>query len=819
MEIIGMRKKSESERQELPESINKKMNTDNVKNLGFIPGSSNIAIGSHNQIVILHVSEEKKLEESGNIKVDRLKDMVIANNGNIVTLEYLRGSFEDRVRKRTIGSEKLEDIIKVKGNKKGTGKTLKIAVTQDDKDPHVIILKKGKTSVKVATLQPRGSVIKQSPLFADFVQEIKAGRVNCVATCHQTSRFMVGGVRDANKGFVQFYELGEKGKLINDFLLESEVKCLAISHNDKYMVVGSSKNELLYYDLTKELADESTLLYSCEHSVTNIAISRDSDHIAVCSGKEVLIISVKNRKLMARLAHSGATSYVAISHSGKYIATAHEDGISVWPGTEVLGLKEEESKQETLANLFVSIVKKRTVSVSVYKLEKMLKSVTNLEEFKLVYTLVKAVLMEKEYYKDPLHKHVHNSLKELAINSGVSEDEIKSSNFIGSYEVALTTAMKDGMIKDTQRGSLAFLAQKNRLFNSIEFKKIQNEIKFLRDSVNLLHENFKNLADSITALKKALASQSKRNVAFSVIKVALMFFGDQLIEMVQNVFDLADFSKIAPIIFKGKIKTFLETNVKAIAKASLDPLIEEGIKKAGLDPDKFLNEWIDTAIKFNENSSRSLNLEPSDINFSEGVSVSIDQEQKGVNLKGSPRSMISSSSQSNTSITRETFRKSLQEFQEAFDTQDKFFDEYFEKNPSADRRTAIQCAEELREKYLRLENGLERLKNIPQEIKGMEYKDFEQELLKAACNLEKIEVSYAKTKPLPAQTTSQLVVELSQSPGIKSQSRLRHTSPLTGVGSSSTFASNSRSSSSSSSSSSASTMSSSNGPSVKVDGF
>ncbi len=159
----------------------------------------------------------------------------------------------------------------------------------------------------------------------------------------------------------------------------------------------------------------------------------------------------------------------------------------------------------------------------------------------------------------------------------------------------------------------------------------------------------------------------------------------------------------------------------------------------------------------------------------------IDQEQKKVNLNSgnSPRSTISSRSSSQqienihkkkscTLITREIFKKSLDEFQKAFETQDKFLDQYLEKNPS-DREIAIACAKDLRNQYLRLKSDLEHLKEAQEEIKEMECKAFEQELRVAAANIEKIEISYAKIKPLPIiKSTSESLAELSQSPGVKS---------------------------------------------------
>ena len=140
----------------------------------------------------------------------------------------------------------------------------------------------------------------------------------------------------------------------------------------------------------------------------------------------------------------------------------------------------------------------------------------------------------------------------------------------------------------------------------------------------------------------------------------------------------------------------------------------------------------------------------------------------------SPKTITSSS----TPITKKAFEKSLEEFQKTFDTQDKFLDQYLEENPS-DRQIAITCAKQLRDQYSRLKNDLERLKEVPQEIKEIEYKACEQALAVAAANLEKIEVSYAKINPPPVNSTPRSVAELSRSPGVKSPLHSSASSSLT----------------------------------------
>lgn len=247
--------------------------------------------------------------------------------------------------------------------------------------------------------------------------------------------------------------------------------------------------------------------------------------------------------------------------------------------------------------------------------------VKNLDQFKLPYTLANIKL--RQYAKDKeanrtkeeaIKKSVYQCLEGLITICIVKHNEKKEDEqFIKQYREALDDAFSKKFINKEQKRNLKEKALEEKIkesvFNDKRFTALQREVQALKGEVislkgrvGIVEDNVTVLAKDLNNLKKALEVKEKRQLASAIAKAAVGFLASPIVDLVTNVFDFSDISKLGITVLKIKEdewRSLVAKGADTVKGKIEDTVVKGALKKMDCDPDELIDLWVKATINLN----------------------------------------------------------------------------------------------------------------------------------------------------------------------------------------------------------------------------
>lgn len=309
-------------------------------------------------------------------------------------------------------------------------------------------------------------------------------------------------------------------------------------------------------------------------------------------------------------------SYVDISVDFQLITVRVAEGMEVWRFSEWLKLHQiesfitcdekqlsEEKNQESqlwICRRFLDVIEDPE-KFSFPLLGKMFDRVKDISEFKFPYTLANIELAQNLASKTAINALIYPVLERL------TESCVHGSIYIAQFKLLVDSVLEKGLITQGQLYKLNSDAEDNKTFSDERFKQLERNVEALKKEVDINRKNIENVSNSLNQLKMSLNQQRKRNMYFSVAKVALAFVGAAAIDFFSSIYDLSDLKEIGAAILKikpEKMGSLLAKGVTSIHE-NMDVPAAALIKQAGYDPDEFVNVWVSTFVTLETPTSQT----------------------------------------------------------------------------------------------------------------------------------------------------------------------------------------------------------------------
>lgn len=313
-------------------------------------------------------------------------------------------------------------------------------------------------------------------------------------------------------------------------------------------------------------------------------------------------------------------------------------------------------------------------------IKKMFSEVCSIIDFKYPYTLLNMAIssgiltVEK---KQNWHKEFYESLNWLAKNMAFNKEAL------ASYKLILTSAKKKRLITEHEFHMLDSEAEDCKTFADerfIDLKKqlmelqlqVQNlgtemrtKVQHLQNQVNTIQHNVQLIAADLNRLKASLKAKAEMEATFGIAKFALNIVTLGLGEVLDACCDLSDFIDISSAlpILQDLDTELLDSLVDACKDAIQDidldikdEVINQIMGKLGVEPDHYLQAWIDVRLTLLE----------------------FDSEKKDeTNSYSKPSKMFFNSVTQSAFLNSETYTKAQNQFREEIQKQDNLMNEKY----------------------------------------------------------------------------------------------------------------------------------------------
>jgi hypothetical protein len=241
----------------------------------------------------------------------------------------------------------------------------------------------------------------------------------------------------------------------------------------------------------------------------------------------------------------------------------------------------------------------------------MMHSAQSVVLFKFPFTLVSILWKEENPDRAALKPLVYWGLKRVA------EEQVFDSKTVAMFKLLLKSAVKKGLLSKIESLELDNIAESAKIFSDERFLALKQDVESLKQQVSRLENrvgavesrasvaerNLQILADSVNGLKKAFRRQAQRRLVFSVAATGLSFVCAQgLVEAVAAVADLSDLAEVGSVVMdipQDQAQSYLDGGMATLALNSgkiVSPAAEMAIKRLGLNPDKFLETWMEANV-------------------------------------------------------------------------------------------------------------------------------------------------------------------------------------------------------------------------------
>jgi len=239
----------------------------------------------------------------------------------------------------------------------------------------------------------------------------------------------------------------------------------------------------------------------------------------------------------------------------------------------------------------------------------MFSKVDHVIEFRFPYTLANIMLRAGKEMgisaddKTVLHQEIYDCLERLSKTCIVDpEPEEKNTNkkapqYLTQYQLLLDSAFDNGIINKSNKYDLNNLATRNTIFSDTRFKALEKRVDAIQEEVKINQQNIQTLSDNMTQLQDALKKKARRNAFFGVAKIAFIFFGGAIVDMLSSIVDYSDVTQLASVVLRITPKAFNDLaskGARAITDA-MDSQTTQAITEAGCEPNEFINTIVDAS--------------------------------------------------------------------------------------------------------------------------------------------------------------------------------------------------------------------------------
>lgn len=282
---------------------------------------------------------------------------------------------------------------------------------------------------------------------------------------------------------------------------------------------------------------------------------------------------------------------------------------------QILTQNNEKERPLWIVNKFKAVLD-QTEKLTIELIEEMFKNTKNVVEFKFPYTLANILKTNKPDFANKINEAIINSLEDLATN------HIKGPEFYAIFvDIILASVMNHGIITSLEKTKLAKKANNTEIFNSPEFQELKEKVSIIEAQVKrntqniyLLSQSMDKLAQHVSQLQRAFKKKAEMECYFGIASVALSLVGGQVFDLVlAHVADLSSGIEVGAALLELPLnmpeKEIMAT-LTHYESAITHTTIAQGLRLAGLDPDKFLDDWAKTTLALhnitNQNSPVSV---------------------------------------------------------------------------------------------------------------------------------------------------------------------------------------------------------------------